>query len=515
VYWNTINNNLKLKQLSDEGLMDHKAQENTRGFFAPSCHPDRKDDAYMNTFGGVPLEPDTTKSTQANNQSSNALDVKTSMSDLMKGVGEGDRHKSCTRLSGLLFSKGFSYGDVLQLILGWNKLCTPPQDEHTVSETVRSISQYYADKLVMGDEATMPVIDEDGKPVPKRDSYLIQEAKDLPPVEWLIKDVLQERCMSAIYGDSGCTKSFLAIDQGMHLALGLDWFGHKTYRVAPVIYVAVEGGGGLINRINGWLQANDYEAPDNFYVDFDCIYPTQKESIQNFINYYKDKGFTKGIIYIDTLNANARSDGIDENSPRMAEVIDCFQQIGKALDSGYELIHHTGKDKSKGMRGHYSTYASMDTVIYVEAEANERYSWTIQKQKEGQDEVSFGYRTEKIEVGKDSEGQPITTLVIEPEGAITRKEARETFRGHQRKLFDMLKDYLLPKPNARDSFEGFLDYVYANWTAIKSDQRRSKARNGIQTMERKGLFKLGNYEDYLNKKIEYDQIWITEKGMEY
>ena len=147
--------------------MDHKAQENTRGFFAPSCHPDRKDDAYMNTFGGVPLEPDTTKSTQANNQSSNALDVKTSMSDLMKGVGEGDRHKSCTRLSGLLFSKGFSYGDVLQLILGWNKLCTPPQDEHTVSETVRSISQYYADKLVMGDEATMPVIDEDGKPVPK------------------------------------------------------------------------------------------------------------------------------------------------------------------------------------------------------------------------------------------------------------------------------------------------------------------------------------------------------------
>jgi hypothetical protein len=51
----------------------------------------------------------------------------------------------------------------------------------------------------------------------------------------------------------------------------------------------------------------------------------------------------------------------------------------------------------------------MDTVIYVEAEANERYSWTIQKQKEGQDEVSFGYRTEKIEVGKDSEGQPITT----------------------------------------------------------------------------------------------------------
>ena len=34
-------------------------------------------------------------------------------------------------------------------------------------------------------------------------------------------------------------------------------------------------------------------------------------------------------------------------------------------------------------------------------------------------------------------------------------------------------------------------------------------------MERKGLYKLVNYEDYLSKKIEYDQIWITEKGMEY
>ena len=33
----------------------------------------------------------------------------------------------------------------------------------------------------------------------------------------------------------------------------------------------------------------------------DTIYPTNKESIRNFIEYYKELGFEKGFVFIDTL----------------------------------------------------------------------------------------------------------------------------------------------------------------------------------------------------------------------
>ena len=54
----------------------------------------------------------------------------------------------------------------------------------------------------------------------KRRSYRIHELENLPKINWLIKDILIDGGIATIYGESGSTKSFLAIDLAMHLAIG-------------------------------------------------------------------------------------------------------------------------------------------------------------------------------------------------------------------------------------------------------------------------------------------------------
>ena len=74
-----------------------------------------------------------------------------------------------------------------------------------------------------------------------RRSYRIHELDNLPKINWLIKDILVDGGIATIYGESGSTKSFLAIDLALHLASGSEWFGLPVSREIPIVYTALEG----------------------------------------------------------------------------------------------------------------------------------------------------------------------------------------------------------------------------------------------------------------------------------
>jgi hypothetical protein len=70
----------------------------------------------------------------------------------------------------------------------------------------------------------------------------------IQPIQWRVKGLLPATGIAAIFGPSGSGKSFLAKDLGANIALGQDWFGHRTTR-CHVTYVMLEGEGGLRNRV--------------------------------------------------------------------------------------------------------------------------------------------------------------------------------------------------------------------------------------------------------------------------
>jgi hypothetical protein len=104
---------------------------------------------------------------------------------------------------------------------------------------------------------------------------------------------------------------------------------------------------------------------------------------------------------------------MDENdSKSMGEVIGAAKAIQAAAGGVVLLVHHTGKDSTKGMRGHSSLLAALDAAIEV-TRTDDRREWKIAKSKDGEDGEAHPFRLDVVEIGEDEDdGEPVTSCIV-------------------------------------------------------------------------------------------------------
>jgi hypothetical protein len=132
----------------------------------------------------------------------------------------------------------------------------------------------------------------------------------------------------------------------------------------------------------------------------------------------------------------------------MGEVIGAAKALQAELGGLILLVHHTGKDVSKGLRGHSSLHAALDAAVEVSREG-ERREWRMHKAKDGEDGEAHPFRLSIVEIGTDDEGEPLTSCIIAPEestGAVMRR-ALPPKSGNQRIVWDALQDVLKNSPH--------------------------------------------------------------------
>jgi hypothetical protein len=76
------------------------------------------------------------------------------------------------------------------------------------------------------------------------------------------------------------------------------------------------------------------------------------------------------------------------------------------------LVHHSGKDKARGMRGHSSLLAAMDAVIEVTHSAGLR-SWSVAKSRDDEGSTKFDFRLAQYVVDVDQWGQDVTSCAVD------------------------------------------------------------------------------------------------------
>lgn len=86
-------------------------------------------------------------------------------------------------------------------------------------------------------------------------------------------------------------------------------------------------------------------------------------------------------------------------------------------DSLVILVHHTGKDKSRGLRGHSSLIAALDAAIEVKQGVLCR-EWALTKAKDAENIAGQFFRLEPIPLGVDDEGEPINSCVATPDQSL-------------------------------------------------------------------------------------------------
>jgi putative DNA primase/helicase len=264
----------------------------------------------------------------------------------------------------------------------------------------------------------------------------------LPPLEWRVKGVLPTRGIAAIYGPSGSGKSFLAIDVATAICLGTDWFGKKC-KPTSVIYLGLEGSAGIQNRVKAWEVGRNKQLPPNFsavLADFDLTDPADVQAII-------DQTPKASVLIIDTLNR--ATPGRDENSSSdMGLTLARAKWLEQAIEGLVVLIHHTGKDQAKGLRGHSSLYAALDSAIAVTKTGTTK-AWSQAKAKDGPDEEKFYFRLQSHVIGKDEDGANETSCTVEPEPSALQPQRPPTPKGSQQKpAYAALKN-LIDRSSAR------------------------------------------------------------------
>lgn len=323
-------------------------------------------------------------------------------------VDVGQRNTALAASVGAWVRDGDSLDQLRAKAHAWNHELPAPLQAGEVDQTVLSIlSTHIKRNPVLPAEAPEPHNPEDG---PRYKLLTGADIEAMPDIQWRVKKILPAQGISAIYGASMCGKSFLAFDMGCAIAEGAEWFGNRTFASA-VVYVCLEGEAGYKLRKKAWEQRNGRPCPQGLRFVMQPFALRSGADVLELAAAINETLEPGGVVIIDTLNR--ASPGMDENSSKdMGEVIEASKVLHKRINGLVVLVAHTGKDETKGLRGHSSLIAALDAAVLVKRDGEFR-SWETEKVKDGKDDVSEAFRLDVVSLGFDGDGDEITSCVIQ------------------------------------------------------------------------------------------------------
>lgn len=240
------------------------------------------------------------------------------------------------------------------------------------------------------------------------------EVENAPGTQWLVKGLLPTQGVAAVYGASGSGKTFLVLDLAHVIANGESWFGHRVTKPTPVIYAPLEAAGGIRLRLAAWRNHRGAaRAPAGLRVlKGGEVNITEDYNVNVLGQSIADEVGPGAVVILDTLHRAAP--GIDENAARdMSEVVEGTHQLQRLIGGLVILVHHTGKDASRGLRGHSSLKAAMDAVIEVSGENGGSHRFTLDKAKDGETGIAHAFKLRQVLLGQDEDGDPITSCAVD------------------------------------------------------------------------------------------------------
>ena len=246
---------------------------------------------------------------------------------------------------------------------------------------------------------------------------------------WRIKGLLPRSGLAVIYGPPGSGKSFIVLKMVLHVASGRTFAGAKI-KQGGVVYVSAEAGTGFKRRV---IAARDeMSLDDDVPFALITVVPDLGKSsgdaaslIQAIHDQTDQAGWRADIVVIDTT---ARViPGADENSSRdMGVFVQNCDMIATQLGVLVCLVHHSGKNTDAGMRGSSALLGAADTVICVNENEIGVRTGRVEKQKDGEDGLSFTFCLNPVTLGNDDEGDPVSTCVISDISELGRSKSKRT-----------------------------------------------------------------------------------------
>jgi hypothetical protein len=241
-----------------------------------------------------------------------------------------------------------------------------------------------------------------------------------PPLSWLVKGALVNNGLSSIFGGPGTSKTFLAIDLALCVAHGRDWFGRRVTKGA-VVYVTGEGSSGLRQRTKAWRQENGGEPRVPFVMVPTSVNlfddDTGADALISDVAFHAQTLETPvRLIVLDTLSRMIGA-GDEDKAKDINVVVQRAERLQRETGAHVLIVHHSGKDRDRGMRGSNALLGAVDAAVEVVKHESGLCEASFAKVKDGGDLETLRYRLSKSVLGVDEDGEDITSCVVCPADA--------------------------------------------------------------------------------------------------
>lgn len=337
-------------------------------------------------------------------------------------AAEGERDDAGFKVAAKFYDFGVSRQTAHELLAEWSdNHCFPPMHPDDVARLADSAGRNRSNAVgsahpdAPGFEAVDIAPREAVAVIPTTgllEPFLAAAAKAMSHAgQPLIKGVIDRHAMSILYGESNSGKTFVALDMAFCIAAGLAWAGRKT-RKGAVVYVAAEGGAGIYKRLEA-LRREHPEAGDIplYIVRLPVDLLHGRVHVDLLAKLCKEAAALAGLpvelIVVDTLS-RALAGGDENSSTDMGALVKNFDGLRALTEAHLCVIHHSGKDKARGARGHSLLRAATDTEIEIDDN-----TITTTKQRDLDSNVALRFVLKPASIGTDAEGDRVVSCTIE------------------------------------------------------------------------------------------------------
>ena len=252
-----------------------------------------------------------------------------------------------------------------------------------------------------------------------------------------VKGLIPTEGLTVIWGPPKSGKTFAAFDICMHVALGWEYRGRRVQQGA-VVYCSFEGQAGLASRMEAYRQKHLTEdaADVPFYAQTMSL--NLVVQVGDLIDAIKTAGVHPAVVTLDTLNRSLQ--GSESNDGDMGAYIKASDAIREAFGCAVIIIHHCGIDGTRP-RGHTSLTGAADAQLACRRDRNENVELKVEWMKDGDSEgQTVASRLERVEVGVDADGDPITSCVVVPAEAVAMPERGLKLTKNQETMHGLLRE---------------------------------------------------------------------------
>lgn len=274
-------------------------------------------------------------------------------------------------------------------------------------------------------------------------SLSFDEVLALPPIDWIVADLLPRGSTALLAGEPRSGKSFLAIDLALALCSSASsWLGSTVLSHGKVAYVALEGSQGLAGRLRAWRTNNPTATVRGFeLVDWRGDPPLAagwEPFAAELRRLHREAGGEFGldgldVVVIDTLALAGLPD--ENDSSTVGAVLRRVNALAAELRCTFLLLHHLRKPStdtraSSGppglheIRGSSALVGNVDLVFTVDyREGREERAMVVRKSKDSMVPPASWFALEGVPTGKvDVHGRAETSCFVLPAEAPQKGE---------------------------------------------------------------------------------------------